>query len=194
MTPEGRAADVLHRAAELGMVLLKTDQPKWHSLIAAAITDALVEARGVCTYVSDRDAISDLMIGHVRQTPVASGVLECFVCEGVGKLGSVDCYACAGRGIIADSGTAPDPNPGLVAIKPCGCATDWVGSGAPGYFRKSRISVWTSQGYIAKAMDFREAGPLITAGAECAHDRRAAPRADTDTVIDLSDTPPGGAA
>jgi hypothetical protein len=198
VTPEGRAADVIHRATELGLVIQQQHGPKWHSLIAAAITDALVEARGSCSYTSDRDAISDLMIGRATVAGygppnTAAGVIECFVCEGAGKLGAVDCHACAGKGIIADSGAPPNPNPGLVAIKPCGCATDWVGSAAPDQFRQDRVNVWAGLGYVAKAMDFLEAGPLITQGAACSHERRATPR-DERGVLDLTDMAPGGGA
>jgi hypothetical protein len=194
VTPEARAADVVHRAAELGLVIQQQHGPKWHSLIASAITDALVEARSACTYTSDRDAISDLMIGRVQESaPAPAGVIECFVCEGAGKLGAVDCHACAGQGRIADSGAPPSPNPGLVAIKPCGCATDWVGSGSPDQFRQDRVNLWASLGYVSKAMDFLEAGPLITQGAACSHERRATPR-DTRGPLDLTDMAPGGGA
>jgi len=195
VTPEQRAAEAVRAATELGMTegLEARLGPKWHSIIARAITEALVEARATCSYIPDRDAISDLMIGRVAE-PVAPASypasIDCFVCEGSGAVGSVTCQACQGKGVIVDHGPPPDPNLGLVAFKPCGCAADWVGGGAPAEFRLERLKLWESQGYRSEPMDFSAAGPLITAGGACKHDQRATPR-ETTTAMDLSDLPPG---
>ena len=186
MTPEARAALVVHHAAELGLVTARADGAKWHSLIATAITDALVEARGV---------IGDLMVGSPAPPASYPVTVVCHGCAGLGHQepnGSLPCPVCNGTGKYIDHGPPPSPNPGLMAVKPCGCAVDWVGTGAPDEYRQARVSLWAAQGYISKTVDFLEAGPLITRGAACAHDRRATPRAGTDTVLDLSDTPPGG--
>lgn len=196
MTPESRAAAAIHRAAELGLVSVQADGPKWHAVIAAALTDALVEARSVCGYLPDRDAISDLMLGRTADAPPPTrypAAVTCFVCEGSGALGSVTCHACQGVGRIVDHGPPPDPNPGLMAVKSCGCAVDWVGSGAPDEYRSERVNLWASQGYVQKAVDFAEAGPLITAGAACQHEPRATPRTVLG-LIDFADMPRSGGA
>lgn len=218
MTPEERATDALREAGIIGL----PTSPALHSIIAVAVRDALTEARSLCTYIPDRDRISDMMIGGPRstaalettpaapintygtselwgRTPPAPGdppigvIITCFVCEGIGSIGSVTCHACNGRGQIQDSGPPPDPNPGLVAFKPCGCAVDWIGTGADDEFRRKRIQLWSAQGYRSQLMDFAEAGPLITLGAACAHDNRATPRASS-APLDLSELPPGGGA
>jgi hypothetical protein len=202
VTPEARAAKAMHEAGESGLTILQADVPKWHSVIALAIRDALIEARGVCTFIPDRDHITDLFLGteppaeplvpdyEAPPSPPA-GLLTCFVCNGVGALGSVSCLACNGRGVIADSGPAPDPNPGLVAFKSCGCAKDWIGSGAPDEYRVERVAHWTAQGFRFEAMDFKDANPLITAGASCDHDRRATPRLVTGPAEGFDDLPRG---
>ena len=192
MTPEQRAAKALQIAAEMGILIVHDDSPRWHSLITQTVTEALREARRLCTFVPDMLAISDLMLGEPTQ-PSASkpGPIECFVCEGAGALGGVACAACNGRGIIIDSGAAPDPNPGLMALKPCGCAADWIGAGASPEWQLERRKIWEQQGWESRPAEFKDASPLLTAGAGCKHEQRATPR-PTPITVDLSDLPPGG--
>lgn len=112
MTPEDRAAEVIH-LAELDNLLAgltRTERSRWHSLIGLAITEALAEARAVCEHAADRRALAELILGR----PVAEAELEeaetfpctitCFVCDGLGKLGEVKCYGCNGQGVMVDHG------------------------------------------------------------------------------------------
>jgi len=105
------------------------------------------------------------------------GTIACFVCDGLGSLGEVHCRACNGAGVIGDSGAAPDPNPGTLALRPCGHAVDWIGDGAPPEFRLERQRLWVLQGLTAKHVtDFRCIHQLLTDGAGCHCDPRATPR------------------
>ncbi len=176
MTPEARAAALLNAASDTALLdgYQRHEVARWHSLISVAIGEALREARDLCQYLPDRIAIGELMIGEKPFDQSASpGLIECFVCEGLGRIGAVECRACNGVGRIADSGPPPDPNPGMLAFKPCGCASDWFGAGAPPDYQVERRKLWESQGWSARLCDFKEAGPLITAGAGCRHGQDA---------------------
>lgn len=193
VTPEQRAAKAMFRAGEHGIGFgTPATVAAWHALVAEAITDALVEAREVCTFIPDKERIGELMLGApaaVAPDPISYPArIQCPGCHGEEPQG---CPVCNGAGIIVDHGPPPSPNSGMVAFKPCGCAVDWIGDGAPAEYRKARLELWTEQGYRHETMDFREAGPLITYGAACGHDRRAMPRQGSP-VLDITDLPAGG--
>jgi len=178
MTPEARAAAMLNRAAEQNLLdgYERIRTARWHSLVSEAITAALKEARDLCGYVPDRIRIGELMVGHDESAP---GIIDCLVCDGTGRIGSVECRACNGIGRMGDSGPMPDPAPGTMASKPCGCAVDWFGDGAPAEYQGDRRRLWAEQGWSSRPATAGEALPLITRGAggcDKCRDRRAAPR------------------
>jgi hypothetical protein len=191
MTPEQRAAKLLHDAAEQNLTdgYTRTETAKWHALIAVAITEALREARDRCQFIPDRIAIGELMVGELPE----SKLIDCFVCGGIGTLGSVTCQGCNGAGVIADSGPMPDPAPGVLFLKPCGCAVDWFGLGSPPEYQTRRRQLWAARGFSERPEDASVALPLITQGAGCSHDRRET-RREVIGEPDLRDLPPGSGA
>ena len=182
MTPEARAAALLHHAAEANLLdgYERSAVARWHALVTGCITEALREARDLCRYVPDRIRIGELLVsGLPAPNETGPGAIECFVCDGSGKIGAVDCRACNGMAVIMDSGPMPDPAPGILAIRACGCATDWIGAGAPDAYRVERQRLWEQQGWTSRPADAREAMPLITAGAggcDRCRPQRATPR------------------
>jgi hypothetical protein len=113
-------------------------------------------------------ALAYVLTGEA-EAPSYPTAIVCPGCGGVGAGEGMPCPACQGHGRIIDHGPPPDPNPGLVAIKPCGCAVDWLGDAAPKEYRRERIELWQAQHYRIEQMELSEAGPRITAGGACQH-------------------------
>jgi hypothetical protein len=96
--------------------------------------------------------------------------IPCLLCHG-GK-NRVGCPLCNGAGIHTVGGSLPEGAAGLIALKPCGCAVDWVGTGINVAFLERRLAQWRAQGLKAERCDWSaETGERLTLGAECHHPR-----------------------
>lgn len=190
-SPNQRAVRVLEQAAALNLEFAHRDRGKWHSLITAEIVGALCDARDGCINVQDRLRIGDLMLGDQgaerRAQPrgedaIAQAIadlppgatMSCVICGGDPER-KVGCPGCNGAGIHTVSRAMEQGHSGTLALKPCGCAVDWVGDGIAPDFLAQRREIWNELGYRTEAAAWSDTvRDRLTQGAGCHHERGAA--------------------